>query len=166
MSRFFLLALLASLLFTLATADIPADLITSLPGYGKTPSKQYSGLIPADADNTVFLHYWFVTSTGNPATDPVAVWMNGGPGCSSLEGFLTELGPFQFTGERDSTGLPLMRDNPYAWTTVSSVLFLEQPAGVGFSYSVNGSTRTDDWIQSQNTVSTHKHSLTTRHEHG
>ena len=151
MFRFVFLALLATLLFSLTTADVPADLITELPGYGKTPSKQYSGLIPVDAAQTVFLHYWFVTSTGNPATDPVAIWMNGGPGCSSLEGFLTELGPFQFTGERDSTGLPLMRDNPYAWTTVSSVLFLEQPAGVGFSYAVNGSTHSDDWIQSQNT---------------
>jgi len=151
MSRFYLLALLASLLVSLTTADVPADLITTLPGYGKTPSKQYSGLIAADPDNTVFLHYWFVTSTGNPSTDPVAVWMNGGPGCSSLEGFLTELGPFTFTGERDSGGIPMMTDNPHAWTTVSSVLFLEQPAGVGFSYAVNGSTRSDDYIQSQNT---------------
>jgi len=151
MSRFFLLAVLVSLLLSLTAADVPADLIASLPGYGKTPSKQYSGLIAADADNTVFLHYWFVTSTNNPSTDPVAVWMNGGPGCSSLEGFLTELGPFSFTGERDSSGIPLMTDNPYAWTTVSSVLFLEQPAGVGFSYAVNGSLVSDDYIQSQNT---------------
>ena len=152
MSRLLLLlSLLSSLLVSLTTADIAADLIASLPGYGKTPSKQYSGLIAADADSTIFLHYWFVTSTNQPSTDPVAIWMNGGPGCSSLEGFLTELGPFTFTGERDSSGVPLMVDNPYAWTTVSSVLFLEQPAGVGFSYAVNGSTQTDDYIQSQNT---------------
>ena len=153
MSRSLLLTALASLLVSLASADVPGDLITSLPGYGtgKTPSKQYSGLIAADADSTVFLHYWFVESTGNPSTDPVAVWMNGGPGCSSLEGFLTELGPFSFTGDRDSSGIPTMVDNPYAWTTVSSVLFLEQPAGVGFSYATNGSTHSDDYIQSQNT---------------
>ena len=34
---------------------------------------------------------------------------------------------------------------------MSSVLFIEQPAGVGFSYAVNGSTTTDDYVQSQNT---------------
>ena len=63
---------------SLVHADVPGDLIETLPGYGKTPSKQYSGLLPADDAKTVFLHYWFVTSTGNPATDPVAVWMVSG----------------------------------------------------------------------------------------
>ena len=153
-SRLCLLALLCVACWSLSAADVPADLIDSLPGYpngGKTPSKHYSGFLPVDDAKTVFLHYWLVLSTGNPSTDPVAVWMNGGPGCSSLEGYLTELGPFVFTGERDSSGLPLLADNPYAWTTVSSVLFLEQPAGVGFSYATNGSTRTDDFVQSQNT---------------
>jgi carboxypeptidase C (cathepsin A) len=74
-----------------------------------------------------------------------------GPGCSSIGGFLTELGPFTFTGEKDSTGVPLLQPNPYGWTTVSSVIFLEQPAGVGYSYAVNGSNASDDFIQSQNT---------------
>ena len=151
MSRFFLLAVLASLLFSLVSADIPADLIASLPGYGKTPTKQYSGFLPVDANQTLFLHYWFVTSSNQPSTDPVAVWMNGGPGCSSIGGFLTELGPFSFTGDKDAAGIPTLQDNPYGWTTVSSVLFLEQPAGVGYSYAVNGSSASDDFIQSQNT---------------
>ena len=112
MSRLAFVALLCLASLAVCWADVPGDLIDSLPGYGKTPSKQYSGLIPVDDAKTVFLHYWFVTSTGNPTTDPVAVWMNGGPGCSSLEGFLTELGPFMFTGQRDSTGLPTLTDNP------------------------------------------------------
>ena len=145
-----LLALCVSLLSCSVTADVPADLIASIPGFGKTPTKQYSGLLPADANNTVFLHYWFVTSSGNPTTDPVVVWMNGGPGCSSLEGGLYELGPFTFTGA-EVNGVPTLVLNPNAWTTVASVLFLEQPAGVGFSYAVNGSTTSDDYIQSQNT---------------
>ena len=145
-----LLAVCAALLLPIVTADVPADLIASIPGFGKTPSKQYSGLLPADDNSAVFLHYWFVESTGNPSTDPVVVWMNGGPGCSSLEGGLYELGPFTFTGE-EVDGVPTLVANPNAWNTVASVLYLEQPAGVGFSYAVNGSTTSDDWIQSQNT---------------
>lgn len=40
------------------------------------------------------MHYIFVTSTNNPETDPVLVWLNGGPGCSSLQGWIKEIGPF------------------------------------------------------------------------
>ena len=135
----------------LARADIPADLIDTLPGYGKPRTVQYSGFLPADANNTVFLHYWLVTSSNHPATDPVVVWMNGGPGCSSLLGLLVELGPYTFTGANDSvSGVPMLKDNPYSWTTSANVLFLEQPAGVGFSYAVNGTMASDDFIQSQN----------------
>jgi len=108
--------------------------------------------LPVDDAKTVFLHYWFVTSTNNPKSDPVAIWMNGGPGCSSLGGALIELGPYTFTGQvHNDSGVPELMNNLNAWTTVSSVLFLEQPAGVGFSYAVNGSTHSDDYIQSQNT---------------
>lgn len=144
------IALLATVTFSYAA--IPGDLITSLPGYGKPPTPQYSGLLPVDAAKSAFLHYWFVESANNPATDPVVVWMNGGPGCSSLEGYLFELGPLHFTGETDnSTGIPLLMENPSAWTNIASFIFLEQPAGVGFSYNVNGSMSSDDFIQSQNT---------------
>lgn len=37
----------------------------------------------------------FVESSSSPRTDPVVLWLNGGPGCSSLHGFLTEHGPFR-----------------------------------------------------------------------
>jgi serine carboxypeptidase-like clade 1 len=38
------------------------------------------------------LFYYFVESEGNPATDPVVLWLNGGPGCSSFDGFIYEHG--------------------------------------------------------------------------
>ena len=149
MSRFFLLAVTLAALFATAFAAIDADLVDTLPGYGKPMSKQYSGFLSADAKSTVQLHYWFVESMGDPTKDPVLVWLNGGPGCSSLEGFLYEQGPLHFTGNR-SGGVPQLQDNPYAWTNVASVIFIESPAGVGFSYATNGSTSTNDEIVSQN----------------
>ena len=154
MSRFFLLAVLVCTPFQRHHRRHPrrSDHLTARLWQD---SHQAVQRLPARRrqPDTLFLHYWFVTSSNNPATDPVAIWMNGGPGCSSIGGFLTELGPFSFTGEKDSSGIPTLQDNPYGWTTVSSVLFIEQPAGVGYSYALNGSMASDDFIQSQNTVS-------------
>lgn len=64
--------------------------------------------------------------------------MNGGPGCSSLDGFLYEHGPFRF--DRSGTGNifssnDTLRSNPYSWNKVANMIYLEAPAGVGYSYS-------------------------------
>lgn len=50
-----------------------------------------------DEDAGRRLWYYFAQSQRRPATDPVVLWLNGGPGCSSLDGFVYEHGPFKFT---------------------------------------------------------------------
>ncbi|XP_076438729.1 lysosomal protective protein-like [Babylonia areolata] len=124
---------------TTVTPDAPAgDEILSLPGLKKQPSfKQYSGYLPASGSKK--LHYWFVESQNNPATDPVVLWLNGGPGCSSDLGFLTEHGPFRVQDD----GVTLL-DNPFSWNLVANMLYLEAPAGVGYSYSDDGNYTTND----------------------
>ena len=67
----------------------------------------------------------------SPATTPVTAWFNGGPGCSSLEGGFQEMGAL-FVDEADPTKLVA---NPFAWTNISSMLFIEAPACVGYSYA-------------------------------
>lgn len=68
----------------IAVAPPPAgskatDQITNLPGLTYNPGfKHYSGYLPASAGN--YLHYWFVESQGDPTTDPLILWLNGGPG--------------------------------------------------------------------------------------
>lgn len=76
------------------------------------------------------LHYWLAHTTAADAgpDTPVVLWLNGGPGSSSILGMLQELGPLLI----NQTG-GLFR-NPYAWTTDAHVLVLESPAGVGYSY--------------------------------
>ncbi|XP_051884131.1 lysosomal protective protein-like [Pristis pectinata] len=81
----------------------------------------------------------FVTSQRDPTTDPLVLWLNGGPGCSSLDGFLSENGPFHV----DSDGSTLYI-NEYSWNKVANMLYLESPAGVGFSYSDSGDYITND----------------------
>ncbi|XP_039687457.1 serine carboxypeptidase 1-like isoform X1 [Medicago truncatula] len=109
-----------------------ADKIVTLPGqpYGVN-FDQYSGYVTVDPEAGRELFYYFVESPYNSSTKPLVLWFNGGPGCSSLGyGAFQELGPFRV----NSDGKTLYR-NPYAWNEVANVLFLESPAGVGFSYS-------------------------------
>jgi serine carboxypeptidase-like clade 1 len=73
---------------------MPADDLvsgTDLPGWNKAlASDWYSGFLEVEAKR---LHYMLVESENDPKNDPVVLWLNGGPGCSSLEGFLYEHGP-------------------------------------------------------------------------
>lgn len=89
--------LFISLLIGCVLAAREADRVHSLPGWlGQLPSKQYSGLVdigvPPSGVGRMLMHYWFIESEGNPQTDPLIVWYNGGPGASSMYGFLVELG--------------------------------------------------------------------------
>jgi cathepsin A (carboxypeptidase C) len=56
--------------------------------------------------------------------------LNGGPGCSSLTGLFAELGPCRVNPHGRGTTL-----NKYSWNNNASVIFLDQPLQVGFSYS-------------------------------
>ena len=63
--------------------------------------------------------------------DDLIFWTNGGPGCSSLEGLLEENGPFSWG---IGTAKPVV--NQYSWTNLSSLLYVEQPVGTGFSQGI------------------------------
>eukprot|EP01126_Amoeba_proteus_P015877 TRINITY_DN1721_c0_g1_i2.p1 TRINITY_DN1721_c0_g1~~TRINITY_DN1721_c0_g1_i2.p1 ORF type:complete len:438 (+),score=58.94 TRINITY_DN1721_c0_g1_i2:322-1635(+) len=134
---------LLAIVITITQAQILADKITQLPYYsGSKLGNQYSGYIEVDKSHGRRLHYWFAESQSNPDTDPLVLWLNGGPGCSSLDGFLYENGPFKFA---ETTQVKLV-DNPWAWNKGANVLYLESPAGVGFSYSDD----TDDYNTGDN----------------
>ncbi|EPY78752.1 lysosomal protective protein [Camelus ferus] len=135
----FLLLLLLLLSWAPRSETAPKqDEIDCLPGLAKQPSfRQFSGYLRGSGSK--HLHYWFVESQKDPKSSPVVLWLNGGPGCSSLDGLLTEHGPFLV--QPDGTTLEY---NPYSWNLIANVLYLESPAGVGFSYSDDKSYATND----------------------
>jgi len=108
----------------------PSDEVTALPGWNAPlPSKQYSGYLAVGEHKQ--LHYWLVEAENAPDSAPLVLWLNGGPGCSSLDGFIYEHGPFR-TDPTDPTKLVRFL---HTWAQHAHMLYLEAPAGVGFSYS-------------------------------
>ncbi|KDQ17592.1 hypothetical protein BOTBODRAFT_105475 [Botryobasidium botryosum FD-172 SS1] len=101
----------------------------------------WAGLIPvsSNANETRELYFWFFPALKDVAKDDFIIWLNGGPGCSSLEGFLEENGPISFQyGQFQAT------PNPYSWTNVSNMLWVDQPVGTGFSQGTPDATSEAD----------------------
>lgn len=101
--------------------------------------KSYSGYVhlppnsidePGESqDYPINTFFWFVEARTNPHRAPLTIWLNGGPGASSLLGMLSENGPCVINADSNSSAL-----NPWAWNNEVNVLFIDQPVQVGFSY--------------------------------
>jgi carboxypeptidase C (cathepsin A) len=61
--------------------------------------------------------------------DPVMLWFNGGPGCSSVLGFTSLHGPYSL-----EEGATNFTKNSYSWNREATVIYIESPAGVGYSF--------------------------------
>jgi len=126
------------------------DRVKSLPGWNQPlPSRWYSGYLDYTFQGIqVHTHYVLVEAEelgdkGEDDETPLIYWSNGGPGASSLFGLLTEIGPLILsdsslnTAEYKATGIPTPIYNPYSWTRLGSILIIDQPAPVGYSYCNN-----------------------------
>ena len=90
--------------------------------------KQYSGLFEIDPATQKKYFYWAFESRSKPATDPLVLWMTGGPGCSSEVALFSENGPCKVDAAGDNT----FRNN-FSWNANANLIYIDQPAGVGFS---------------------------------
>ncbi|KAK8247030.1 Alpha/Beta hydrolase protein [Phyllosticta capitalensis] len=91
--------------------------------------KSYSGYADVAEDQHIF--WWFFEARNqDPTTAPLTVWLNGGPGSSSMIGLFQENGPCGI----DEDGNPY--SNPYSWSNATNMLYIDQPTQVGLSYSI------------------------------
>ncbi|WCJ30114.1 Serine carboxypeptidase 24 [Euphorbia peplus] len=113
------------------TKNQELDRISALPGQPSVKFSQYSGYVTVNKKHGRALFYWFTEAASSPSTKPLLLWLNGGPGCSSVAyGASEEIGPFRI----NKTGSSLYL-NKYSWNKEANIVFLESPAGVGFSYT-------------------------------
>ena len=104
---------------------IESDLVKSLPGYSYR-GRLYSGYLSVSSVKQY--HYMLNFAHEDADHKPLVAWFNGGPGCSSLDGWAMENGPMQM----DANGE--YQINEYSWNKAANMLYIESPGGVGFSY--------------------------------
>lgn len=148
--KIFLASLLIASTFLAVSAAPQEDLVNlaSIPilnQYNNYTHNIYSGYLILS--ETKAHHYVFFESQNNPSTDPLILWLNGGPGCSSMLGMLYEHGPFVFPDGSAETVW-----NIYSWNTNASVIYMESPACVGFSYCNDQNMPFDDNSTAQDNV--------------
>ncbi len=127
----------------LVRGDVPADLVDKISGFNEASFKVYSGYLavpgPINGYDALSVHYQLHLSQGDPASNPVVAWHQGGPGSSFTQGGMIEMGYFQVAEE--------ITVNPHAWNQVansSTWRALRAPVATRASHSA--SRRASPWI--------------------
>jgi len=113
------------IIITFINSLIEKDAVINLPDYDYK-GLFYSGYLSASP--VKYFHYIFNEADFNPESKPLVLWLNGGPGCSSLEGWASENGPMKIGKDGK------FKMNEYSWHLVANMLYIESPGNVGFSY--------------------------------
>ncbi|KAM5549703.1 serine carboxypeptidase-like 18 [Rosa sericea] len=113
------------------------SIIKTLPGFsGDLPFKLETGYVGVGDLDDVQLFYYFIESEGSPEYDPLVLWLTGGPGCSGFSALVYEnIGPLSFDPANSTGNKPQLKLNPYSWTKVANIIFLDAPVGTGYSYA-------------------------------
>ncbi|XP_071484214.1 probable serine carboxypeptidase CPVL isoform X1 [Diadema antillarum] len=94
-----------------------------------TDIESYSGFLTVNATYNSSMFFWFFPSQTKPSSAPVLLWLQGGPGGSSLFGLFAENGPFLVTKDLK------LQPRKWAWTNKYSMLYIDNPVGTGFSFT-------------------------------
>jgi carboxypeptidase D len=136
---------------TLRVVSDPSEhAVTSLPLLAPEDlkSQQWAGHLPASADDDKYFFYWLFAPDGKEAAShpegdiPLIIWLNGGPGCSSMDGLFLENGPFRFEKENDEYRLT---PNEHSWhKSPAFTLYIDQPVGTGLSFTKSNKYPSND----------------------
>ncbi|CAH1396528.1 unnamed protein product [Nezara viridula] len=88
----------------------------------------YSGFVTVEPKYNSSLYFWYFPSKKGAENSPLILWLQGGPGASSLFGMFTEIGPYEVVGEK-------LQKRKISWHEDYSLLFIDSPVGTGFSFT-------------------------------
>ncbi|KAK9879924.1 hypothetical protein WA026_008428 [Henosepilachna vigintioctopunctata] len=98
----------------------------------------YTGFFTVNETFNSNLFTWFFPSESDPLNDPVVVWLQGGPGSSSLFGLFGENGPFEMKNEKE---VNLRKER---WSKTHNLIYIDNPAGTGYSFTNPGGYAHDE----------------------
>ena len=97
-----------------------------LPELKDFPS--YSGFLTVDKKFNSNMFFWYFKAAVDSENAPVVLWLQGGPGASSLFGLFTENGPFEITKSNK------VKARKYSWHLNHNLIYIDNPVGTGFSF--------------------------------
>lgn len=125
-----LTALLSAIWLPSANAEKTASdyFVKSLPGAPSPLLKMHAGHVEITPEHHGNMFFWLFQNRHIANRQRTVIWLNGGPGCSSMDGALMEVGPYRVN--EDGT----LRLSEGSWDEFSNILFVDNPVGTGFSY--------------------------------
>lgn len=100
----------------------------------------YSGYFPVDVDEQDMFYILFESRRNETRDeDPLIIWLRGEPGCSTTATLFENNSPYIF-GKNETTGAPMLSNNPNSWNNFTNVLYLDSPIGTGYSFYKDASS--------------------------
>ncbi|XP_033167670.1 venom serine carboxypeptidase [Drosophila mauritiana] len=93
--------------------------------------ESYSGYLTVDPGFKSNMFFWYFPAEQEPEYAPVVLWLQGGPGASSLFGLFTENGPLELDGHGK------LQKRNYTWSKTHNLIYIDNPVGTGFSFTEN-----------------------------
>ncbi|KAL9679574.1 hypothetical protein QQ045_017440 [Rhodiola kirilowii] len=130
-------------------------LVHGLPTIPKQALPTNSGYLPVTSSTTSSAIFYAFYEAQNPISSlpdtPILIWLQGGPGCSSMLGNFFELGPWRLNPHNIQNKNLELEQNPGSWNRIFGLLFLDNPIGTGFSIAATHDSIPTD----QQTVAKH-----------
>lgn len=98
--------------------------------------ESYSGYLTVNKTTNANLFFWYFKSETAPQDAPVILWLQGGPGASSLVGAFLENGPYKFNSK--------VEQRKYYWSQRFHVIYIDNPVGTGYSFTDGGGYAVDE----------------------